>query len=95
MRLICELCDERQLAAIINIHDVLLAQMFARRIVGLQHGTIVYDGPPEDLNPEVLTQIYGEEDWSTTIRKVEEDDEADGAETDKGRNDIERGIAAG
>ena len=35
MRLICELCEERKLAAIINIHDVLLAQMFARRIVGL------------------------------------------------------------
>ncbi len=78
MRLICELCEERQLAAIINIHDVLLAQMFARRIVGLQLGTIVYDGPPEDLNPEVLTQIYGEEDWEATIERVkDEDEEAD------------------
>ena len=75
MRLICELCEERQLAAIINIHDVLLAQMFARRIVGLQHGTIVYDGPPEDLNPDVLTQIYGEEDWEATIEKVKDEDE--------------------
>ena len=77
MRLICELCEERQLAAIINIHDVLLAQMFARRIVGLQLGTIVYDGPPEDLNPEVLTQIYGEEDWEATIEKVKDEDEND------------------
>ncbi|TNF88602.1 MAG: phosphonate ABC transporter ATP-binding protein [Gammaproteobacteria bacterium] len=75
MRLICELCEERQLAAIINIHDVLLAQMFARRIVGLQHGTIVYDGPPEDLNPQVLTQIYGEEDWEATIEKVKDEDQ--------------------
>ena len=75
MRLICELCEERQLAAIINIHDVLLAQMFARRIVGLQLGTIVYDGPPEDLNPEVLTQIYGEEDWEATIERVKDEDE--------------------
>ena len=30
MRLICEICAERQLAAIINIHDVALAQMFVR-----------------------------------------------------------------
>ena len=75
MRLICELCDERQLAAIINIHDVLLAQMFARRIVGLQLGAIVYDGPPEKLNPEVLTQIYGEEDWEATIEAVKDVDE--------------------
>jgi phosphonate transport system ATP-binding protein len=75
MRLICELCDERQLAAIINIHDVLLAQMFARRVVGLQLGTIVYDGPPEDLTAEVLTDIYGEEDWEATIEPVKDEDE--------------------
>jgi len=75
MRLICELCEERQLAAIINIHDVLLAQMFARRIVGLQLGSIVYDGPPENLNAEVLTQIYGEEDWEATIENVKEEGE--------------------
>jgi phosphonate transport system ATP-binding protein len=78
MRLICELCNERQLAAIINIHDVLLAQMFSRRIVGLQLGSIVYDGPPENLNPGVLTQIYGEEDWEATIEATKDvEDEED------------------
>ena len=74
MRLINELCEERGLAAIINIHDVLLAQMFSKRIVGLEQGSIVYDGPPEDLTPEVLTRIYGEENWEATIGKVEEED---------------------
>ncbi len=74
MRLICELCEERELAAIINIHDVLLAEMFAERIVGLQAGTIVYDGPPDRLGPDVLTTIYGEEDWTATIDKVDEDE---------------------
>jgi phosphonate transport system ATP-binding protein len=73
MRLIRELCAERKLSAIINIHDVMLAQMFAERIVGLRLGEIVYDGPPTGLTAEVLTQIYGEEDWSSTIRKVDED----------------------
>jgi phosphonate transport system ATP-binding protein len=75
MRLLRELCRERGLAAIINIHDVALAQMFAERIVGLKSGEIVYDGPPEGLTAEVLTLIYGEEDWSQTIRQAEEDDE--------------------
>ena len=75
MRLICELCKERGLAAIINIHDVLLAQMFAERIVGLQLGEIVYDGPPDGLTSDVLTQIYGEEDWEATIAKVEDEEE--------------------
>jgi phosphonate transport system ATP-binding protein len=75
MRLIKELCAERRLSAIINIHDVMLAQMFAERIVGLRLGEIVYDGPPADLGAEVLTAIYGEEDWSATIRKLDEETE--------------------
>jgi phosphonate transport system ATP-binding protein len=75
MRLIRELCAERRLSAIINIHDVMLAQMFAERIVGLRAGEIVYDGPPTGLTSDVLTQIYGEEDWSATIRKAEEETE--------------------
>jgi phosphonate transport system ATP-binding protein len=80
MRLICELCEERQLAAIINIHDVALAQMFVQRVVGLQLGAIVYDGPPDGLTADALTGIYGEEDWSATIRKV--DEEADETEAE-------------
>ena len=75
MRLINELCQERGLTAIINIHDVLLAQMFSQRIVGLALGNIVYDGSPEGLTPEVITKIYGEEDWSATIEKVDDEDE--------------------
>ena len=66
MRLFCELCRERGLAAIVNIHDVQLAQMFAERVVGLRMGQVVYDGPPDRLTPNVLTQIYGEEDWERT-----------------------------
>src|SRR5664279_3904262 len=75
MRLIKELCAEHKLSAIINIHDVMLAQMFAERIVGLRLGEIVYDGPPDGLTPDVLTSSYGEEDWSATIRKVDEAEE--------------------
>ena len=84
MRLIKELCAERKLSAIINIHDVMLAQMFAERIVGLQLGRSSTTARPNGLTAEVLTKIYGEEDWSATIRKVDED--ADEAEDD-GRQD--------
>lgn len=88
MRLVLELCGERGLAAIINIHDVALAQAFAQRIVGLRAGEIVFDGAPGDLTPEVLTRIYGEEDWSQTIRRADEDsgdETGDGAESAGGR----------
>lgn len=73
MRLICELCAERGLAAIINIHDVALAQMFVQRVVGLRFGAVEFDGPPEALVPDVLTTIYGEEDWEATIKKDDEE----------------------
>ena len=81
MRLISELCKERNLSTIVNIHDVALAQMYVERIVGLQLGEIVFDGPPDGLTPDVLTQIYGEEDWEATIDEVDEDEELDLTET--------------
>lgn len=70
MRLITELCAERKLAAVINIHDVPLAKMFVPRIVGLKDGVVVFDGPPDHLTPEVLTRIYGDEDWEATAPRT-------------------------
>ncbi|MBU2099571.1 MAG: phosphonate ABC transporter ATP-binding protein [Gammaproteobacteria bacterium] len=75
MRLICELCREQQLAAVINIHDVVLAQQFVDRVVGLRAGKLVFDGPPSALTPETLTAIYGEEDWSVP-EETERDEES-------------------
>lgn len=75
MRLIIELVDEHELAAIVNIHDVELARRFIGRIVGLQKGRTVFDGPPTDLTPDALTRIYGEEDWTNTDGQADDDDE--------------------
>jgi phosphonate transport system ATP-binding protein len=77
MRLIVELAHERGTQALVNIHDVGLAQSFADRIIGLAEGRIVFDGTSLQVTADVLTEIYGEEDWSTTIQKVEEDDDLD------------------
>jgi phosphonate transport system ATP-binding protein len=73
MRLICEICRERDLPAIINIHDVLLARMFVDRIVGLRAGEVVFDGPPSALDDAALTSIYGEEDWAQMKRPRDDD----------------------
>lgn len=78
MRLIIELCRERGLAAIVNIHDVVLATEFLPRIIGLRAGEVVFDGPSKDVNIEVLTKIYGDEDWTSITKKLasqHEDDE--------------------
>ena len=73
MRLLCELCRERGLSAIVNIHDVALATQFADRIVGLRKGAIVYDGAPQGLDTRVLTTIYGAEDWGSDATPATED----------------------
>ncbi len=75
MRLILEICGERGLPAIINIHDVVLAQSFTQRIIGLRAGKVVFDGTPEDLDDTVLTRIYGEEDWTAMRGKAREDED--------------------
>lgn len=80
MRLICELCEERGLAAVINIHDVALAQLFVQRVIGLKLGEQQFDGAPQDLTPDVLTTIYGEEDWQATIETVDENNDVEAAE---------------
>ena len=72
MRLLCELTYERGTPALVNIHDVALAQSFADRIIGLRDGRIIFDGTSDRLSHELLTEIYGEEDWSTTIRDVDD-----------------------
>ena len=74
MRLITELARERQVAAIINIHDVALAKRFVPRVVGLREGEIVFDGAPAALDAARLTDIYGDEDWDESAEA-----ESDGA----------------
>ena len=67
MRLITELARENGVAAIINIHDVALARQFVERIIGLRGGEVVYDGPATGLTHDILTTIYGEEDWTAAL----------------------------
>ncbi len=80
MRLILEICRERQLPSVINIHDVMLAKMFVDRIIGLTAGEVVFDGPPEAMDDAVLTRIYGEEDW-TLMQAAAKEDAEDAAAT--------------
>jgi phosphonate transport system ATP-binding protein len=67
MRLIVELAAEDGIPALVNIHDVPLARVFARRIIGLRAGEIVYDGPVAELTAARLEQIYGGT-WATAER---------------------------
>jgi phosphonate transport system ATP-binding protein len=58
LRLIVDLAAEDGIPALINIHDVPLARQFARRVLGMRSGEIVYDGPAGGLTGGTLGQIY-------------------------------------
>jgi phosphonate transport system ATP-binding protein len=77
MRLLIEICQERELPAIVNIHDVPLAQQFMQRIIGLRAGQVVFDGTPDQLTEDALTTIYGAEDWTAMRQGAQEDAAAD------------------
>jgi phosphonate transport system ATP-binding protein len=63
MELIVRRAGERDIPAIVNIHNVGLARRFADRIIGMSRGEIVFDGPPRALEDSHLLQIYGGEGW--------------------------------
>ncbi|MBN8535137.1 MAG: phosphonate ABC transporter ATP-binding protein [Rhizobiales bacterium] len=63
MELMAGLAKSRDIPIIINIHNVELAKRYANRIIGMTGGHVVFDGPPEALKKEHLSQIYGGEDW--------------------------------
>jgi phosphonate transport system ATP-binding protein len=92
MRLIRGASVERSLPAIINMHDVQLAQLFSDRIIGLRAGVIVFDGAPDTLDTATLSEIYGEEDWTATVesrrRATEHDDDAPQHESLEERIDV-------
>lgn len=60
---------ENNIAILINIHHVDLALEYAKRVIGINAGQIVYDGPASEVNEEVLRTIYGEELEEITLDK--------------------------
>jgi phosphonate transport system ATP-binding protein len=59
MALITQLAEEDGIPALINIHDVPLARRFARRIVGISAGRVVFEGTAGGLDATALARIYG------------------------------------
>src|SRR5262245_48779706 len=63
MELIARRAGERDIPAIVNMHNVELARRFADRIVGMARGEVVFDGKPAALEDSHLLNIYGGEGW--------------------------------
>ncbi len=94
MNLITSMAEERNLAALINIHDVLLAKEYVNRIIGMRNGEIVFDDSPNKLNKKTLTIIYGEEDWESLDEKSESNLVREGGSRNAGVNREKLQVAA-
>ena len=58
MELICAVCRRRNIACIVNLHQVDAALKYMNRIIGMYKGKIVYDGPTSDLTEAMIEKIY-------------------------------------
>lgn len=61
MGLIKEIATEFGVPVLCNIHDVQLAMEFCNKIIGLQDGVKMFDGPTSTMNKERLDEIYAME----------------------------------
>lgn len=61
MGLIRDLAMEYRVPVLCNIHDVQLATEFCNRIIGLQDGVKMFDGPTGDMTRDHLDVIYERE----------------------------------
>lgn len=52
--------NEGGMTVVAVLHDLALASRYAHRILGIQDGRVVMDGPPSEvLTPEALTRLFG------------------------------------
>ena len=61
LTLIHDICKSDGIAVVMSLHQVSLARRFADRIVGLAHGTVVFEDTPNALDAAALARIYGAE----------------------------------
>lgn len=59
MEMIRDVSVRRGIACIVNLHQVDAALRYADRIIGMNDGEIVYDGPVSELTERMIERIYG------------------------------------
>ena len=61
MGLVKQMATELKVPCLCNIHDVQLATEFCNKIIGLQDGNMMFNGPTEEMNEDRLNEIYAME----------------------------------
>jgi phosphonate transport system ATP-binding protein len=61
MELLVELNKRDGMGVIVTLHQVDYAIRYCNRVIALQKGKVVYDGPSTGLDTKRLIEIYGPE----------------------------------
>lgn len=55
---------ETGITVILNLHQVDVAKKYSDRIIGINGGSVIFDGKPEDLDGDIIHEIYGSKEGS-------------------------------
>jgi phosphonate transport system ATP-binding protein len=61
MSALCEIAGQG-VAVMVNLHSSELVKNYCSRVIGIDGGKIIFDGPTSGLNSEILHQLYNEKD---------------------------------
>ncbi len=61
METLQDIQETSRIPVIINLHQIELARHYAKRVVGMADGKIVFDGSRQELTNDAVTRIYGVE----------------------------------
>jgi phosphonate transport system ATP-binding protein len=60
MDILKEINVRQGITLVVSQHLIDVALLYGSRLIGLQRGRIVFDGPPQELTQTITQQIYGE-----------------------------------
>ena len=59
---------EKNLTCIVNLHQVDYAKKYATRIIGMKQGKVMFDGMPDQLTDDIISNIYEGKESQTKLQ---------------------------
>ncbi len=60
MGLLREIHEKKNIPVVVNLHHLDFVKRYAKRVLGMSQGRVVFDGPASLLTSEVVTEVYHE-----------------------------------
>ena len=62
LELLRDIRRDRNLTILMNSHNLELSRKFSRRLIGLNQGLVVFDGPADTPAEDILSAVYGSQE---------------------------------